>query len=366
MRGMLAVVLCIALTALCWGVYGPVLHVGQEKLGVAADAATGARAQLSFWRAFIGVGMAYFVIAVLVPTLYLKTRGEKGNWTVGGTLMSVGAGAAGAVGALGIIMAFVYGGSPIYVMPLVFGCAPVVNSFVTMYFTKSYKETNAVFWAGLILVVTGAVTVMLFKPTAAVAAAAGGAAASPTALTVAANTLMVTLSIAIVAICWGSYGPLLHKGQAAMHGSRLRPFICVGLAYFLVAVVVPLVVLGLKSTPEPGGWNFGGTMWSLGAGAAGAVGALGIIMAFNFGGKPVYVMPLVFGCAPVLNTFVSVVGQLRAGHALNISPIFYAGLIVVAVGAVTVLVFAPKPHKPPAAKPEKPREVEEQTAGAAS
>ena len=36
------------------------------------------------------------------------------------------------------------------------------------------------------------------------------------------------------------------------------------------------------------------------------------------------------------------------------------------VGAVTVLVFAPKPHKPPAAKPEKPREVEEQTAGAAS
>src|SRR5690606_35907003 len=163
---------------------GPVLHVGEEKLGVVDDAAAGTRAQLSFWRAFIGVGLAYFVIAVLIPIIYLKTRGEKGNWTVGGTLMSVGAGAAGAVGALGIIMAFVYGGSPIYVMPLVFGCAPVVNSFVTMYFTKSYKETNAVFWAGLILVVTGAVTVMLFKPTAAVAAAAGGGtAASPTALT---------------------------------------------------------------------------------------------------------------------------------------------------------------------------------------
>ena len=364
MRGMLAVVLCIALTALCWGIYGPVLHVGQEKLGVAADPETGVRAQLSFWRAFIGVGLAYFVIAVLIPTIYLKTKGEKSNWTFGGTLMSIGAGAAGALGALGIIMAFVYRGSPIYVMPLVFGFAPVVNSFVTMYFAKSYKETNAIFWAGLLLVVSGAVTVLLFKPTAAVAAAAGKAAASPGALAVATDTLMVTISVAIVALCWGSYGPLLHKGQAAMNGSRLRPFICVGLAYFLVAVVVPLVVLALKSTPEPGGWNFSGTAWSLGAGAAGAFGALGIIMAFNFGGKPVYVMPLVFGCAPVINVFVSVVSQLRAGHELTISPIFYAGLIVVAVGAVTVLVFAPKPHKPAAPKPEESAKVE--AAGATS
>jgi hypothetical protein len=368
MRGMLAVVLCIALTAMCWGIYGPVLHVGQEKLGVAADAAAGTRAELSFWRAFIGVGLAYFVIAVLIPTIYLQTKGEKGSWTVGGTLMSIGAGAAGAVGALGIIMAFVYRGSPIYVMPLVFGFAPVVNSFVTMYFAKSYKETNAIFWAGLLLVVAGAVTVLLFKPTATVAAAvsnAGGGAAG--ALAVATDTMMVTISVAIVALCWGSYGPLLHKGQAAMHGSRLRPFICVGLAYFLVAVVVPLVVLGLKSTPEPGGWNFGGTAWSLGAGAAGAFGALGIIMAFNFGGKPVYVMPLVFGCAPVINVSVSVISQiskLREGQELIISPIFYAGLIVVAVGAVTVLVFAPKPHKPAAAKAEEPAKVE--TAGAAS
>ncbi len=364
MRGMLAVVLCIALTALCWGVYGPVLHVGQEKLGVPANAESGTPAGLSFWRAFIGVGLAYFVIAVVVPILYLKTRGEKGNWTVRGSLMSLGAGAAGAVGALGIIMAFVYGGSPIFVMPLVFGCAPVVNSFVTMYFTKSYKETNAIFWAGLILVVAGAVTVMLFKPTAAIAAA-GGAAANSNAVRAVADTAMVTISIAIVALCWGSYGPLLHKGQAAMNGSRLRPFICVGLAYFLVAVVVPFLVLAAQAEPEPGGWNFLGTAWSLGAGAAGAFGALGIIMAFNFGGKPVYVMPLVFGCAPVVNTFVSVVGLVRAGHALNISPIFYAGLIVVAVGAVTVLVFAPKPHKPPAQQPSVPKEVE-QAAGAAS
>src|SRR5690606_15339274 len=87
-------------------------------------------------------------------------------------------------------------------------------------------------------------------------------------------------------------------------------------------------------------------IWSLAGGAAGAIGALGIIMAFNFGGKPIYVMPLVFGGAPVINTFTTLV---KSGRGIaDASPIFYAGLIVVAVGAVTVLVFAPKPGKQPA------------------
>ncbi len=357
MRGMLAVVLFIGLTALCWGIYGPTLHVGQEYLGVPGDAAMGTPAQLSFWRAFIGVGVAYFVIAVMVPVIWLQLRGETGHWTFSGTILSLVAGAAGALGALGIIMAFAFRGSPIYVMPLVFGCAPVVNSFLTMWFAKSYKETNAIFWAGLILVVTGAVTVLVFKPTV--------VASSATTMRAVASTAMVTFSIILTAVCWGAYGPVLHKGQAAMKGSRLRPFICVGLSYFLIAVIVPLLVLAAKPTPEPGGWTFSGTFWSLAAGAAGAVGALGIIMAFNFGGKPVYVMPLVFGFAPVINTGVSIINILRAGHELDISPVFYAGLIVVAVGAVTVLVFAPKPHKP-AAKPSGSPPKHEPATGAAS
>ncbi len=69
-------------------------------------------------------------------------------------------------------------------------------------------------------------------------------------------------------------------------------------------------------------------------------------MAFNFGGKPIFVMPLVFGGAPVVNTFVSVT---QAGQWGQLHAMFYAGLIVVVAGAVTVLVFAPKPapHHPP-------------------
>ncbi len=50
-------------------------------------------------------------------------------------------------------------------------------------------------------------------------------------------------------------------------------------------------------------------------------------------------MPLVFGGAPVVGTVISLV---LAG--VTPSPYFFAGLIAVTVGAVTVLVFAPKPH----------------------
>jgi hypothetical protein len=123
-----------------------------------------------------------------------------------------------------------------------------------------------------------------------------------------------------------------------MAGSRLRPFICVGLAYFLIAVIVPTLLL--VRWPEPGAFTLGGSIWSFLGGAAGAVGALGIIMAFNFGGKPVYVMPLVFGGAPVVNTLVTIA---TSGELERVSPMFYAGLITVVAGAVTVLVFAPKP-----------------------
>jgi hypothetical protein len=70
----------------------------------------------------------------------------------------------------------------------------------------------------------------------------------------------------------------------------------VGLAYFVIAVLAPLPLMQLFV--EAGTWTFRGVAWSLAGGAAGALGALGIIMAFNFGGKPIYVMPLVFGGAP--------------------------------------------------------------------
>lgn len=347
MRDLLLVLGSIALTVLCWGLYGPTLHNGQADMSLVA----GEYARL---RPFVCVGLAYFAIGVIVPLVLLQTRGEKGAWTSRGATMSLLAGALGAVGALGIILAFTFGGRPSFVMPLVFGGAPVVNSFLTIYWAKRMKEIGPVFLAGLLMVLLGAVTVLLCKPGKPAHAAAHPAAsvdageaapAEPGAAATGSFALQL-LSIATVVSCWGAYGPVLHVGQSAMQQSRLRPLLCVGLAYFAIAVVVPWLLLS-GPLPEASQYDFSGTAWSLGAGAAGAVGALGIILAFNFGGRPVYVMPLVFGGAPVVNTLATIVAR---GRLSEIPPLtlggFFAGLILVIAGAALVLVFAPKGPPP--------------------
>jgi hypothetical protein len=139
----------------------------------------------------------------------------------------------------------------------------------------------------------------------------------------------------------------------------------VGLAYFGIAVVVPFAVLGMWV--EQGQWTLSGSFWSLMAGAAGALGALGIILGFNFGGKPIYVMPLVFGGAPVVNTFTTMVEK---GTWEGIPILFYLSLLLVIVGSASVLIFAPRPgkkppiEKPPVKKPPLAKPPEAQPAGA--
>ena len=365
MRGLLFVVLSFGVTILAWGMYGPVLHWGQFDM---ADQAVMKYARL---RPFICVGLAYFLIGVIVPAILLRVKGEQGRWTMTGAVQSLVAGALGAVGALGIIMAFNFGGKPAYVMPLVFGGAPVVNAFLTIYMAKKMKEVGPLFMAGLVMVLIGAVTVLTFapkKPTPAqqAAAAAEVAESAPTTETAQVTQAGVgvgdfglqLLSIATVIACWGAYGPMLHKGQSAMQNSRLRPLLCVGLSYFAIAVIVPYFLLSTRM-PEASTFTFWGTTWSLLAGAAGAIGALGIIMAFNFGGKPIYVMPLVFGGAPAINTLFT---ATTTGAFANTSPLkmamFLAGLMLTIAGAAMVLVFAPK-GPPPGKKPAPPAEPDE-------
>ena len=90
-----------------------------------------------------------------------------------------------------------------------------------------------------------------------------------------ASTVLRGMFILMTALCWGAYGPVLHKGQQVMGGSRMRPFLCVGLAYFVVAVIFPLMIQPAFK-PEPGTWfTFGGWFWSLLGGSVGALGALG-------------------------------------------------------------------------------------------
>ncbi|WP_442484826.1 hypothetical protein [Aeoliella sp. SH292] len=328
MRSLLLVIASFAVTILCWGLYGPVLHFGQHDMYIGTGDRPDARL-----RPFVCVGLAYFLIGVIVPAAILWLKGEKGHWSTTGILWSLAGGALGAIGALGIIMAFNFDGKPIYVMPLVFGGAPVVNSFLTIYWAKRTKEVGPLFLAGLIIVLIGAVTVLAFNP----------AATTAKVDFFSFNFLLQLLSIATVIVCWGAYGPVLHKGQAAMDHSRLRPLLCVGLAYFVIAVVVPNILLLMPAFEEASEYNFAGTAWSLAAGAAGALGALGIIMAFNFGGKPVFVMPLIFGGAPVVNVLFD---TYHKGAFGNLGGFFLAGLILAIAGSAMVLVFAPKGAPP--------------------
>ncbi len=546
MKGLPFVLAFTAMTFLAWGAYGPLLHHGTASMG---------RDSL---RAFVGVGIAYFFIAVLVPIAILRSQGEAGKWTLSGTFYSLVAGSVGALGALGVILALSYGGMPVYVMPLVFGFAPIVNTLVTAWMSKTFDQISPVFIGGIVAASLGVGGVLAFKPTApahtsthdskseeqpkskatekkdghaslpsklstlryvrtawlqqtsdplppvvvqpaaptesapqqaapqpaapqpvapqpatpqpaapqqpapassdsqelppvvvqpaapesteapkqeppkqeptkepqapavetpvelppvvvqpappaepsvtvpavtpptqeptkpealkpaetkpaetkpaeakpaetkpaeakpaepkptetkpetpstpepmpkttpptkapeeaaqpeAVAATpitpsepkaevkkpesdvvAEKKAAASTAkeksgeakpATTPANVPMIILSIVVAAVCWGAYGPMLHQGQARMGGSRLRPFTCVGIAYFLIAIAAPLAVISARAS-DTGTWSAGGLTWSIIAGAAGAIGALGVILAFNAGGKPYYVMP---------------------------------------------------------------------------
>lgn len=344
MRTSLLLGASLAVTVLCWGMYGPVLQSGQ--FGMA-----NVEGQVARLRPFVCVGFAYFLIGVLVPALWLHFRGEKGDWTPTGVIWSLAGGALGAIGALGIILAFTFGGWPIYVMPLVFGGAPVVNAFLTIYLAGRVREISPWFLAGLIMVILGAVTVLVTAPHRAPAAA--------TAASVGLwGWVLQLLAIALAIVSWGAYGPVLHKGQAAMHHSRMRPLLCVGLAYFVIAVVVPYFFLGEMG--EESSYLRLGTFWSLLAGAFGAIGALGVIMAFNFGGRPVYVMPLVFGGAPVVNTFFSMV---KHGTAGEINPFFWAGLILVIAGSAMVLVLAPRGDKSSHESSAERREPDKPVAG---
>jgi hypothetical protein len=50
-------------------------------------------------------------------------------------------------------------------MPLVFGGAPVINTLLSMYTTKAWKQgIHPLFFVGLALVIIGAASVLTFAP----------------------------------------------------------------------------------------------------------------------------------------------------------------------------------------------------------
>jgi hypothetical protein len=146
---------------------------------------------------------------------------------------------------------------------------------------------------------------------------------------------MWILFVAGAVLSWGAYGVLLHQGQVQL-GNPLKALLCVGVAYFLIGVLVPVAALSAQGAM--GNFSQAGLVKATIAGALGAAGAACIIYAFRTGGLPLYVMPLVFGGAPIVNVLVSM--TIHPPKAA-INPMLYVGFLLASIGAAMVLYFRP-------------------------
>lgn len=161
----------------------------------------------------------------------------------------------------------------------------------------------------------------------------------------------------LTVVTWGVYGVLLHSGQVQMLPSgaaidseaRYKSFLFVGLAYFLVAVLLPLIMLMIQGKAFSG-YSAGGMKWSLIAGIAGAIGAFGVLLAFGSGGKPYVVMSIVFAGAPIVNVLYSLIKNPPKAGWGAITPQFWLGIALAALGGFMVTYYRPdKPAPKPAA-----------------
>ena len=170
----------------------------------------------------------------------------------------------------------------------------------------------------------------------------------------------------VFALCtvasWGVYGVFLHKGQIGMgagdENARYKAFLIVGIAYFVVAILGPAILLLVKAGPESlTAMTRKGVYWSFLAGAVGAIGAFCVLLAFGAAPKPTVayvpvVMSIIFAGAPIVNALVSMAGHPPAGGLKGIPPLFMVGILLAAAGGALVTIYKPKPagagHKPDA------------------
>src|SRR5262245_28642163 len=164
------------------------------------------------------------------------------------------------------------------------------------------------------------------------------------------------LWVGLAGLSWGTYVPLIFYGGNELGGkpgSRFMAILCVGLAYFLIAVVFPLYMFLTKQYDWPEMSATGLTFSAL-AGVAGAIGALCVIFATKSavasareqGLDPshykLYIAPLIFGLAPIINTVVSSLWHPKPGQPFHFAVDLpgwkmWLGIILVGAGAALVL-----------------------------
>lgn len=146
------------MTVVTWGVYGVFLHTGQLSM---ADPVNGR------YKAFLFVGLAYFLTAVLAPLALLIFKGASWNYPVKGMAWSLIAGIVGAIGAFGVLLAFGAKGTPPVVMSIVFAGAPIVNALFSIWQHPPAGGLTAIkpqFFLGILLAALGGCLVTFYKP----------------------------------------------------------------------------------------------------------------------------------------------------------------------------------------------------------
>lgn len=148
-------------TVVTWGLYGIFLHMGQVGM---ADPVNGR------YKAFLFVGVAYFLTAVLAPLAILLLRGSDWNFPGKGLWLSLFAGILGAIGAffvllaLGAAIAGKVQNAPGVVMSIVFAGAPIVNAIVSISMAHDWGKIRWPFILGLVMAAAGGFLVTKFKP----------------------------------------------------------------------------------------------------------------------------------------------------------------------------------------------------------
>ena len=155
------------MTVACWGLYGIFLHAGQVGMK---------DMELGRYKAFLFVGIAYFLVAVLAP-LAVLLMSKNMNWSMpaSGMWLSLLAGILGAVGAFCVLLAMGAGAkggmSPavvaVAVMSIIFAGAPIVNAVVAIAKHPPAGGIGAIplpFYLGILMAAAGGYMVVKFKP----------------------------------------------------------------------------------------------------------------------------------------------------------------------------------------------------------
>ncbi len=142
-------------TALCWGLYGPTL--GKARL---------ADASLSPFKPYVGIGVAYLVIAIVGGLIGMWYKGDSFEPTGAGGLWGLAAGTLGALGALSLTLCMFSGGAriPHAVMPVVFGGAVTITALYSIYSSGGKLQASPFLWVGIVGMLASVIVITMNTP----------------------------------------------------------------------------------------------------------------------------------------------------------------------------------------------------------